>query len=66
MQFDHYPLEKRKKIAIRAAVAVGVILIGVLIFVYTRPMTEDRQGLSTIITNGYTTIIESTQSYFTK
>jgi len=63
---QQYPVEKRKKIALWCAIGVGVLLLGVLVIVYTSPWVPSRAGLSTLIAGGYTTFIESAQSYFMK
>gem|GEM_PF-3409932 len=66
MAFNHYSVEKRKKIALYCAIGFGIILILVLVVIYMNADMKDSKDLSTMITSGYTTLIESTQSYFTK
>lgn len=62
--FNQYSIEKRKKIALWCTVGFALVLVAVLIFVYSRPQTRDKYGFDTMIVNGYTTILESAQSYF--
>lgn len=62
---QHYSIQKRKKIALFCALGFGILLLIVLIIVYTNPSVKKHTGLSSVITSGYTTILESAQSYFT-
>jgi len=66
MAFDHYPIEKRKKIALWCAVGFGILLIGVLIVVYSHPQVREENSFSVMIASGYTTIVESALVFFTK
>ena len=63
---QHYSLHQRKKIALRLSITVGVILIVVLIFMYSKPrISSEQPTLRARINAVYTTFLEGAQSYFT-
>lgn len=57
------PLHVRKRIAIIATGCVAAILIGVMIYIYTRPQHE-RNSPDEVIVSAYTTILGKIQSPF--
>ncbi len=64
---EHHTAYVRKKIALGITIGAGVILLGVLLFLYTgerKPAQKNDtlQGFSAF----YATILEQTQSFFDK
>lgn len=63
---QHHSPHERKKIALRLSIAVGVILVVVLIFMYSKPrISSGHPTLRARINAVYTTFLEGAQSYFT-
>ncbi len=64
-RFDHHPPHVRRKIALMSTVGIGVILLGLMVILYTKP--KYRSGEDTAMSklhSFYTTITDSAQSYF--
>jgi hypothetical protein len=63
--FDQHPHHVRKSIALVCTAGVAVILVIVMIVIYTHDTDKEGSGSGNQISNFYTTIVESAQSYFT-
>jgi hypothetical protein len=64
---EHHPLHVRRKIALLITGGVAVVLLVVMIFVYTRVTTEQRDNSTTTKWGQfYATVLESAQSYVGK
>jgi len=61
---QHKTKSARQTIAFGVAIGVGVVLVGVMIWVYTRPQKGPENDAGRQIADFYTTIVDNAQSYF--
>lgn len=66
--FQQHPIHVRKKIALGITIGIAIILVVVMIFVYSsqKNTPPKNSGASTAWGHFYGTLIENTQSFFSK